>query len=389
MQTDTRDSQMQAGTERIRAGGVVIVADDLTGACDSGVAFVRSGRAVRVVLDAMRFDFASLQGAGVLGEHDVLAFTTETRDLPADLAGDRAATCVAALRAGLPRASVFKKIDSAARGHFGLEISAALRASGANLALVAPAFPDAGRTVEAGALCVRDWSGQDRVISLRARFVHEEASAIEVLPAGSERELEQGIAHALSRGTRILLCDAVTQADLERLAAVALRAQQPIVWVGSAGLAYALAGLLPVASPAAAPRCASRRGRTLLFVGTTHPVTNLQISHLAQQPGAMDRAIHRVPCEGASVQEIVAAFSAEPVAALIVTGGDTAAFVLRALGASGIVLMGEIARGIPWGLIEGGMADGCVVVTKSGGFGQREALLHAFEFCERRACEPA
>jgi len=104
------------------------------------------------------------------------------------------------------------------------------------------------------------------VISLRARFVHEEASAIEVLPAGSERELEQGIAHALSRGTRILLCDAVTQADLERLAAVALRAQQPIVWAGSAGLAYALAGLLPVASPRP-HRYARSPGRTLLLLG--------------------------------------------------------------------------------------------------------------------------
>jgi uncharacterized protein YgbK (DUF1537 family) len=245
------------------------------------------------------------------------------------------------------------------------------------------------RTVEAGVLRVRDWSGQDVAISLRDRFVHEGASAIEALPAGSARELEQGIARALSRGTRILLCDAATQADLERLASVALRVQQPIVWAGSAGLAHALGGLLPGATPAATPRCASRHGRTLLFVGTTHPVTSLQVSHLAQQPGAIDRAIHRVPCDGASEQEIVAAFAAEPVAALILTGGDTAAFVLRALGAFSIVLAGEVARGIPWGFIEGGMADGCAVVTKSGGFGQREALLHAFEFCERRACEPA
>jgi len=389
MQTDTWDSQMQAGTDRIRSEGVVIVADDLTGACDSGVAFARSGRTVRVVLDAASFDFASLPRTGVQGECGVLAFTTETRDLLPQQAEERIADCVAALRAGLPRAIVFKKIDSAARGHFGLEISAALRASGADLALVAPAFPEAGRTVEAGVLRVRDWSGQDAVSSLRDLFVHEGSNAIEVLPAGCERELEQGIARALSRGTRILLCDAVMQADLEQLAAVALRMQQRILWAGSAGLAHALAGLLSACSPPAATRCTNRHGRTLLFVGTTHPVTSLQVSHLAQMPGGMDRTIHYVPCDGASQQEIVAAFAAEPVAALILTGGDTAAFVLRALGASSIVLAGEIARGVPWGFIEGGMADGCAVVTKSGGFGHRDALVHAFEFCERRACEPA
>jgi len=86
---------------------------------------------------------------------------------------------------------------------------------------------------------------------------------------------------------------------------------------------------------------------------------------------------------------VIEAFSAARAAALVLTGGDTAAFVLRALGASSIALGGEVSPGLPWGIIEGGTADGCMVVTKSGGFGNRRALIDAFEFCEGGSCGPS
>ena len=124
-------------------------------------------------------------------------------------------------------------------------------------------------------------------------------------------------------------------------------------------------------------------------MGTRHPVTSLQVSHLEGDSGTLNRAIHRIQLGTTLEQEIVAAFAAQPVSALVLTGGETAAFVLQALGASSIVLAGELAPGIPWGFVEGGVADGCVVVTKSGGFGQHDALAHAFEFCKRRSFEPA
>ena len=130
-------------------------------------------------------------------------------------------------------------------------------------------------------------------------------------------------------------------------------------------------------------------GAHAIFVGSPHPVTSLQVAHLQQEGDSIDSAIHRIPSTDGSEQDLVAAFNASPVGALILTGGDTAAFVLRALGAAQIELAGEIARGIPWGFVMGGVADGCAVVTKSGGFGERDALVHAFEFCERRLYEKA
>ena len=379
----------QPGVHRMSVDKIVIIADDLTGACDSGVAFLTCGRPVRVLLDESSFDVKALCQSEARGKQEVWAFTTETRDLVPEQASERVANRVTALEPILEGTLLFKKIDSAARGNFGVEISAVLRCSGAALALVAPAFPEAGRTVESGVLTVRDWSGQDAAIPLRGQFPHEDANGVEVLPAGSEQHLEQGIVRAVTKGTRVLLCDSTSQNDLERLAAAGLQVQQPLVWAGSAGLAHALAGKLATSIPKAASQTTQRHGRTLLFVGTPHAVTSFQVAHLQRESGGMDRAIYRIPCAAASEQDVVAAFTAGPVSALILTGGDTASFVLHALGASSIMLAGEIARGIPWGFVEGGMADGCAVITKSGGFGEREALVHAFEFCERRSSEPA
>ena len=367
------------------ADRVFLLADDLTGACDSGAAFLASGHSVRVMLDT----------ASPHGRHSesVLAFTTETRSVSPEQAAKLVTGVVANLKNASSPHLLFKKVDSAARGHFGAETLAALNASGAVLALVAPAFPQAGRTVRAGILSIRDAAAQDTTVALRDLFRTIDDAQIATLAAAAEPQLEQGIARALATGIRVLLCDAQTQADLERLATVASRLQQPILWTGSAGLAYALAATLPASRSSQSVRPAQREGRTILFVGTDHPVTALQVSHLESHPEAADHAIHRVNWASPSQPAIRAAFAAAPTAALVLTGGETAAFVLSALGASSILLAGELAPGIPWGLIEGGAADGCVVVTKSGGFGSHDMLLHAFEFCNRicngRAYAPA
>lgn len=355
---------------------ILIVADDLTGACDAAAAFLGNGRRICVLLDASACDSPNIPA-------DVLALTAESRNLPADHAAERVADCISCMEANAPGALLFQKIDSAARGNLATEIDAALRASGAALALVTPAFPDAGRTVADGVLSIRDWSGQDATVNLLEMFRAIGIDAA-ILQTGPQEELLLAIGRTIADGVRVLLCDAVEQTHLDRLAAAASRVPHQTLWAGSAGLARALGAQLPsppahLAGPPARPS-----GRTILFTGTQHPVTVLQVAEVERNAthSSHARSIHRLVDPSATPEFIIAAFSAEEPAALILTGGETASFVLRALGASGIHLAGEIAPGIPWGIVEGGMADGCTVVTKSGGFGQRDALVRAFQFCE-------
>ncbi len=245
MQSKALETQ-QLDRHRQAAGPVFILADDLTGACDSGAAFLAAGRTVRVVLDLASLDRILLQ------PNSVLAITTETRTATELEATNRIVHALKLLQTKATDPILFKKVDSAARGHLGSETTAALDASRASLAIVAPAFPSAGRTVLNGILTIRDAANQDTTISLRDLFAGIDPAQIAILPTAASLTLEQGIAQAAASGIRILLCDAQTQTDLEHLAAAASRLPQSILWTGSAGLAHALAATLPC-SPQAKP----------------------------------------------------------------------------------------------------------------------------------------
>jgi len=379
MNSSTSSSHRQGAPIATGLRPVLIVADDLTGACDSAAAFVEKADTVRVLLQPG--DVQAEPGA-------VTAVSTETRNLSSPEAVRIVERTVRESHHFRDAGILFKKVDSAGRGHLVEETMAALQASGAALVLIAPAFPEAGRTVSGGVLHIRDAAQQDSYLDLAAMFAAH-GQHVDLLPMANEDELERALRRAIDHGTGVLVCDAETQRDLDRLMAAACRMRQPILWTGSAGLALALASRL---SPAHSERPVDREwpaGRTLLFVGTDHPVANLQISHLQQESAIANAQIHRLEWNNSSAECVREAFSEAPVSALILTGGDTAAFVLGTLNAHAIRLAGELGPGVPWGYIEGGDADGCVVVTKSGGFGRQDTLTNAFHFCSRRAYAPA
>jgi uncharacterized protein YgbK (DUF1537 family) len=171
------------------------------------------------------------------------------------------------------------------------------------------------------------------------------------------------LAAALATGKSILVCDAVTQADLEALTQAA--ANLPgLLYAGSAGLAQAIASLDPASEP---PQPFPASARTLLVVGTPHPVTKLQLDHLAA--GDPSAQVLRVRFEASDDACIRDQFRQYDPQALILTGGETAQLAARALDAHSFILHGEFAPGIPWGTVEGGLAQGRIVITKSGGFG--------------------
>ncbi len=67
--------------------------------------------------------------------------------------------------------------------------------------------------------------------------------------------------------------------------------------------------------------------------------------------------------------------------ALLLTGGETAIAALRALGAGGLRLTGEIEPGVALGALVGGPFDGLALVTKAGGFGDPDLLVRVWEAC--------
>ena len=80
-------------------------------------------------------------------------------------------------------------------------------------------------------------------------------------------------------------------------------------------------------------------------------------------------------CLAAFLQSVTSSLVTEtPMSGLILVGGETAYSVLAGLRTEGIELTGEIAPGIPMGILSGGKAGGRFVITKAGGFGDDSAL---------------
>jgi hypothetical protein len=86
-----------------------------------------------------------------------------------------------------------------------------------------------------------------------------------------------------------------------------------------------------------------------------------------------------------SVADIVPELlSTTPVSGLGIVGGDTAQAVFRALHTSGLVLVGEVAPGVPYGRLLDGPFAGLPTATKAGGFGADTALVDCLRFLQSR-----
>lgn len=339
------------------AASITVLADDLTGACDAAAALLGGWGSSRIWLNG-----------NVLHETSeaVQAFHTDSRELTAELAAEAVARAAGACGAEARR-FVFKKVDSAGRGAIAAELLALERVLQPRAVILAPAFPEARRTVRDGILRITDATGLEASVALEGLFPEEELWRIALV--GSAAEMEA----ALKTGKSILICDAENDADL--VAVVDATAKWTgCLYAGSAGLALALAGRFGASTPAQAH---PRAERLLIFSGTVHPLTQLQISHLGS---ALDWVrVEQLQCMEEEQARICDAFHVFAPDALLLTGGETAQLVLRALGAESIVLGGECARGIPWGTVQGGLADGRVVITKSGGFGTATVLREIAE----------
>lgn len=410
---------------------LAIVADDLTGAADAAAVF--GGRGLPTVVDLRPIESHFPLPPLADGEDEgpaVVARSTGGRDATEAeaVAGVRAA--VAAIRGGGEPRLWYLKIDSLLRGHPGAELAAAMAALGLDLALVCPAVPGQGRTVEGGRIRLTPGrrGGPGGVLPLAELDVAaalRPAAAAPIAALGSA-DLAAGPAPAAARllamGPAVVVADAESDKDLDRLALAALAAR-PMLTCGAAGLAAAVARRLAWGS-AASPRPPAAAGPVLVVAGSHHPATARQVVRLAEAGACVVRPARLVDAGagdgdalaadlaaalgagrtavltacgcpevrlgGAAIAAELARIAARPevlgrAAGLVATGGEVAAAVFAAAGATALRLGGEVRPAIPWGVLTGGQVGGLPVVTKAGSFGDEETLMAAVAFLHGRA----
>ncbi|GAA5162690.1 MULTISPECIES: four-carbon acid sugar kinase family protein [Amycolatopsis] len=365
---------------------LVIVADDLTGAADAAAAY---GPHAAVALDT------------ALPDTEVVAIDTDSRHRSPEFAA-RAVAAAVRSAAGAP---LYKKIDSTLRGNIAVEIAAALRELSAT-ALLAPAFPDTGRTVTGGVLRAGTTVRGD----LRELFAGSGLSTA-LIPLDVVRSGPSAVVAAYRSAAADVVCaDAVTEADLEVLHAAGEALGPDVLLVGSAGLTRVAArkrGLHAPSFPPAAPgsvltvlgsysalareqRAALMASGEVTTVAVKAPFGPAEQSIAGVELSTVEGDVLLVPDPGAPVErkhaaEVASALASvagryvterrHALAGLVLTGGETARAVLLAAGVRGFAVLGELAPGVVRSAVPA--LGGLPLITKAGAFGAPDTLEHA------------
>ena len=371
-----------------------IIADDLTGACDAALAFVKRGMLARVWLDAR--DIAVAECAR---DVDVLAIDLDSRENSPECAADRMTALLERLHPHTT-SEIVKKIDSMLRGNVASETCAILTARPGAVAIVAPSFPAQGRTIRDG--CLHERGRRSEGPSLPESFagVPFVAIGLATLRAGGAA-LAATIATLGTNGVRIALADAESDADLRALVRAA-RSRDDVVWVGSAGIIEVLAGVALVGTTPA-PRASIVAARVLFLIGSRTTTTREQIADFGQratveildagalaraEPGvrariarasialdASDVALVAIGGEMQSDERLVRTAFITAIAPLlrdrtgltvVLSGGAIARTFCDGVGIVGLEPYDEVAAGTPRSRAIGAPLW---IVTKSGGFG--------------------
>jgi uncharacterized protein YgbK (DUF1537 family) len=384
------------GTPRIG-----IVADDLTSAGDGAAPFRAAGFRTLISL--------ALTGAAETGSNS--GVTAVDADSRARSATDAARRTTAAVYQLADADVLVKTVDSTLRGHLVAEVEAALFASGRSTAVLAPAFPSRGRLTEQGIQLLdgrpvhESWFGRDPHHPVRCSDLRRLFPGAPVVPAGSARTMlapHLGVA-------RHIIADAGSDADLDEIVAAVPRTGQ-VLWIGSPGLAAALARRL-APTVTAGPRPTRGGGsRTLLVVGSVHPASEAQVRRLcratgatavrvtsANEPSGWPRrgpVVLRGPVDWAvpaSARAVIAASASRlirehAVESMVLTGGETARAVLEAVGARTFELAAEFEPGVAIAVLD--QPRPIPVVVKAGGFGDEDLLVRLWNQLAMTGAQP-
>jgi 4-hydroxythreonine-4-phosphate dehydrogenase len=412
---------------------ILILADDLSGAADCGMACVNAGLKVIVTLGAP---------AGSMTV-DVVAIDADTRRLGAAAAAERMRQLTQQY-AGDPDLLLFKKIDSTLRGYLGAELAAVLKARSIvvprSVAIMAPAFPVYGRTTVEGRHYVHGQPLHETEIWKREKTLGDgyipdmlygsglRCALLNLARVrGARTELDRAVSDA-AESSDVIVCDAETDGDLRAIAAAAAKLRGRVVWVGSAGLAHELPGTIGLALNATdeVARLPETTGSTLFVVGSASRTTRQQVAELLSTSdicgivvppevllegpkgprwshftSQLDEAVKVErdvmltcgyetevdvidrPRLSKSLGEMSETLRGK-VGALLISGGETARSVLDRWGVTKLQLYGELERGVCISSTVLDQIRPVTVITKAGDFGQRSTFRHCQEWLSQR-----
>lgn len=185
---------------------MIVIADDITGAAEiAGIAF-EHGHQVRLVCGCP----TATDHAAVTAD-DITVIATDTRSMGAD----EAIAETRRIASHLPplTSHLFKKTDSALRGHVVDELAALMAVTGYRRAVYLPANPSRGRIIRAGTYYIKEVSGERS--EARDVPIHETAFSYDPEFPARTSVLRERFPDAAAQG--IIMPDAESEMDIRHI----------------------------------------------------------------------------------------------------------------------------------------------------------------------------
>jgi len=404
---------------RINPSEISMIADDLAGACDTGIEFLDSVGRVTVVVDSDIPEMKKNQFEGLV------VWNTESRSLAERDACSKVRR-VCEIAGAKEKRILLKKTDSAFRGHFGREISAVMDALHVELCCVAPAIPDFGRVTRNGIQYLNGLPIAESFYSKDPKQPVTESRVAEIVAMGNRRptglleletlrshENQEHLERLIASGVQIIVADSESQVDLERAVELFLKRPGRLLFVGGQGLGNALAKYcLPYAKMETWTKVPD--GAVVIVCGTLHPRAREQLtlfshthsiepvfidvddrSNLASIEAAAEKATSSLiaqieshglgflaspespVCDPRLVEEALSlavgkVYEKADLSGLILTGGSTAYEVCRRIGVKCL----QLRQRISWGVVLTQASDlsDMAIAVKGGSLGDVDAI---------------
>lgn len=269
---------------------LAVIADDLTGANDTGVQFAKQGLKTTVLFSDTQIQPTHLS-------EDVIVLNSDSRALEVE----KAYQVVLKLSKQLNKlgvSSVFKKIDSTMRGNIGPEIDAVMDVFNYKTAFVVPAFPKSKRITINGNHYVNGLLLEETEIARDPVNPVEESYLPKLLQDQSKRVIElisisdvrKGKSHLSEKmkeitsgeTSKIIIIDATTDEELKTIVEAVKIPHDDFLWVGSAGIAYHLFNT-GKREESLLNKQDGERLPVLVVAGSVNPVIDRQIQNLKQK----------------------------------------------------------------------------------------------------------
>lgn len=257
---------------------VLVISDDMTGNNDTGALLNQIGlNTVAAISDHIR--------PQMLEGREALCLNTDSRALLPEIAKEKVKTAVQEYwKSGM---LCCKRIDSTLRGNVGSEIDGMLDALPEGFkAVVVPAFPRAGRICVGGHMLVHGVALAESGAAKDPKTPVHFSRAADIIAQQSRRriqsvylqEIQQDraeLAETIQKSeAEILVMDAVSEEDIERIAQACRLAQMPIACVDPGSFSVRMARGL----------CGKRAVlKNLLVIGSLSDVTRKQAAHFEKQ----------------------------------------------------------------------------------------------------------